>query len=179
MHRSILTFVLSFWALSSLIAQTEFARVSGKKATYSIEIPDNFTYKPPIGKNIDLNYLDNQGNSINTVVMDLPPGIKDGDVSKVYMEITENEYAQGLESMGLTNVKVIKRGTIYINDIESFHYQYTTTVYYSGGIKDVRYHYVVSQFRNGKLLQVQYVCEFDKKDLHLPYINRVMRSLKS
>ena len=61
------------------------------------------------------------------------------------------------------------QGYIYINGRKSFF------VYY----KDYNlYYHTITQFRRGKLINLTYACENSRRDSYMPYIFRVVNSLK-
>ena len=150
-------------------SQVTFKTIAGNKANYSISIPANYTSKTAIGANVDLKYVNSEGASIVTVVRTLPNGVKESDIDQ--MNIPSNqEFIDGLEANGLQNITVIKRGFIDINGVRSYFAYYRDTELY--------YH-TITQFRKGKLINLTYTCENSKRENYMPYIFRVVNSLKS
>ncbi len=165
-HGSMTLFVL-FFQLTA-IAQAEFQRVKGEKANYSIEIPDGYVPRSSIGANIDLKYINSEGASIITTVRRLPAGTTDDQISEMNGG-SDYQIEEQFAANGLTNTKIIKRGFMTINGRKSHYMHYT-----NGEL----YFHSVNQIRSGFLVNLTYTCEYAKKDLYMPYIFRVVNSLK-
>jgi len=164
-----LYFILSFTFISiTSFGQISFKTVSGNKDRYSITIPQNFFEKESIGANVDLKFSDKFGNSIITVVKRGPSGIKPNDV-KIFKDQSDYEIIKGIEASGLSNLSLINRGFTYINDYPTYF------IYYTNG--EMYFHSIV-QFHRGNIVNFSYNCSLTEKDLHLPYIFRVINSLR-
>ena len=166
---SIIILLFALLTSSNLFSQITFKTVRGSKANYSISIPDNYFITETIGGNVDIKYANSEGASIITVIRTLPEGVTDNDIQQMNTP-SDQEFVNALESNGLENISVIKRGFIIINGIKSYFAYYRSTELY--------YH-TITQFRKGKLINLTYTCEYRKKDLYMPYIFRVVNSLKS
>lgn len=152
-----------------IFSQVTFKTVQGSKANYSISIPSNYYVKDAIGANVDIKYANSEGASIVTVVRTLPSGVKESDIDQ--MSIPSNqEFIDQLEGNGMQNITVIKRGFIEINGVRSYFAYYRDTELY--------YH-TITQFRKGKLINLTYTCENAKRETYMPYIFRVVNSLKT
>lgn len=169
--KKILTFILLFLLVSnsSLYSQVIFRLIQGSKANYSISIPNNYYLKESIGANVDLKYVNSEGASIITVIRNLPEGVIESDINQMSVP-SDQEIINIHESNGLENISIIKRGFIIINGVRSYITYYRST--------DLYYH-SITQFRKGKIILLTYTCEFSKKDLYMPYIYRVVNSLRS
>ncbi|MCW3108270.1 MAG: hypothetical protein JWQ09_2776 [Segetibacter sp.] len=163
---TLLTFIL---LTACLYAQVSFKTVYGKKANYSITIPSNYIVKEAIGANVDMKYVNSEGASIVTVVKTLPAEIKESDIEQMNLQ-TNQEFKDGLEATGLQNVTVIKRGLMDINGVRTSYAYYRDSELY--------YHSIM-QFRKGKLINLTYTCENAKRETYMPYVFRVVNSLKS
>lgn len=164
-----LHFFLLFSFISfSLFSQIKFSTVQGKKDNYFITIPQNFYEKESIGENIDLKFSDKFFNSIITVVKRGPSGLKSTDV-KIFKDQSDYEIIKGIEASGLSNLTLINRGFTYINDYPTYF------IYYTNG--EMYFHSIV-QFHKGNIINFSYNCSLSEKDIHLPYIFRVINSLK-
>ena len=166
---SIIILLFTLLTSSNLFCQITFKTVRGTKANYSISIPDNYFIKETIGGNVDIKYANLEGASIITVIRILPDGVTENDIQQMNTP-TDQEFVNALESNGLQNVSVIKRGFLIINGINSYFAYYKDTELY--------YH-TITQFRKSKLINLTYTCEYSKKSLYMPYIFRVVNSLKS
>lgn len=169
MKKTFVLLLLFSFATHILYSQVSFKTVEGVKANYSLSIPSDYFKKDAIGANVDLKYVNSEGASIVTVIKNLPPDIKESDIDQLTNE-TDQEFIDGLESTGLQNIEVIKRGLLIINGVTScFAYYKDNKLYY----------HTITQFRKGKLINLTYTCENDKRELYMPYIFRVINSLKS
>jgi hypothetical protein len=149
-------------------AQMLFNKVFGKKATYSIEVPKQYYSKEAIGANVDIKYIDKYGASVITVVKTLPQELGENDINQMN-EISDYEFIDIMEAMGSQNISLIKRGFIYINGVKS-HYAYYRDV-------DLYYH-SITQFKKGKNFNLTYTCAYQEKESYMPYIFRVVNSIK-
>jgi hypothetical protein len=170
MKKTFTLFLFFFFTTTHILySQVSFKTVEGSKANYSISIPSDYFKKDATGANVDLKYANSEGASIVTVIKNLPPDIKESDIDQLAIE-TDQEFIDGLESTGLQNIEVIKRGFLIINGVRSYFAYY----------KDNKlYYHTITQFRKGKLINFTYTCENDKRELYMPYIFRVVNSLKS
>ena len=159
-----LIFLVNFNAKSQMI----FKKVFGKKATYSIEVPKQYSIKEAIGANVDIKYVDSYGASVITVVKKLPQGASEKDINQMN-QISDFEFIDIMESMGSQNISLIKRGFIYINGVNSFYAYYRDL--------DLYYH-SITQFKKGKNFNLTYTCAYQQKDSYMPYIFRVVNSIK-
>jgi hypothetical protein len=168
MKKVLFLLILNLFSLCNLTAQVSFKTVYGKKAKYSLSIPSNYVIKSAIGANVDIKYADKYGASIITVVRNMSAGVLDSDIDQLN-EASDWEVKSSLESTGLQNVTIINKGYIYINGRKSFF------VYY----KDYNlYYHTITQFRKGKLINLTYACKNSRRDSYMPYIFRVVNSLK-
>ena len=149
-------------------AQIPFNRVIGKKANYSLDVPGNYFSKSAIGANVDIKYINSEGASIITVVKSLPSDVRESDI-KHMNDPSEYEFVEEMESMGLQNISLIKRGFLVVNGVKS-HFAYYRD-------NDLYYH-SITQFKNRKILNLTYTCEYRSRDLYMPYIFRVVNSLR-
>jgi len=168
MKKVLFLLILNLFSLCNLNAQVSFKTVYGKKANYSLTVPSNYVVKSATGANVDIKYADKYGASIITVVRNMSAGVSDSDIDQLneasYLDIKES-----LESTGLQNITVINKGFVYINGRKSFF------VYY----KDYNlYYHTITQFRKGKLINLTYACKNSRRDTYMPYIFRVVNSLK-
>lgn len=168
-RNNIIILLLALLSSSDLYAQLTFKTVKGTKANYSISIPSDYTLAKIIGGNIDIKYSNSEGASINTVVKNLPSEVSDNDIEQMNIQ-SDAEFVNQLESNGLENVTVIKRGMKIVNGINScFAYYKDAELYY----------HTIMQFRKGKLILLTFTCEYSKKGLYMPIIFRVVNSLKT
>lgn len=104
------------------------------KYGYSIEYQTSFSPKEITGRNIDFKVADSNGNSIIVVVKKLMP-----QEEKVTVDDLLSIPASTWESnMQLPNVKVIKKGFVYVNNQKGMFMHYTSedlvknyTLYYT------------------------------------------------
>lgn len=165
---SLILLLISFFNVTSF-SQVKFKTIQGSKANYSITIPSNYYVKDAIGANVDIKYVNSEGASIVTVVRTLPSNVSESDIDQ--MNIPSNqEFIDQLEANGMQNINVIKRGFIEINGVRSYFAYYRDTELY--------YH-TITQFRKGKLINLTYTCEDAKREIYMPYIFRVINSLRS
>ena len=149
--------------------QVAFNTIYGNKANYSISIPQNYYSKEAIGANVDLKFINSEGASIITVVRNLPFKISEKDIASLNLS-SDQEFIDQLESTGLQNIRLIKKGLIKINGVTSyFSYYRDSELYYHS----------ITQFRKGKILNLTYTCEYFKREIYMPYIFRVVNSFKS
>lgn len=161
-------FVLIFLFALNNNAQSRFAKINGTKANYSIEVPDNYYLKSAIGVNVDIKYVDSYGASIITVIKNLPPDASERDIDHMN-DLTDYEFIDQMESMGMQHLTLIKRGFIYLNGIKS-HYAY----YHDGDL----YYHSITQFKKRKILNLTYTCEYIRKDSYMPFVFRVVNSIR-
>lgn len=168
-------FILIFFYFSNIIlfqdcvtAQIKFQTVSGNKGNYTLDIPPNYYLKESIGANIDLKFVNSDGASIITVVKKLPVGLAENFIN-AFNEVSDQQLVDQYESSGLENISILKRGFITINNVNSYF------IYYTDG---VLYHHSIFQWKNGINLNFTYTCEYKNKALFMPYIFRVVNSLK-
>jgi len=103
-----------------------------------------------------------------TVVKKVPSSFSGFDISAM-TNPSDYEVVQQLESNGMQNVTIIKRGMILINGIHTYYAYY----------QDLEnYYHTINQIRKGKLINVTYTCNYSKKETYMPYIFRVINSLK-
>lgn len=159
-----LTFTLLYL---TTIAQVPFDKVYGNKGTYFIEVPKRYFPMSAVGANVDIKYSNDEGASIITVVKNLPSNVRESDINHMN-DVSNYEFIEQMESMGMQNISVIKRGFIYINGVKS-HYAYYRD--------DLLYYHSITQFKKRKILNLLYTCEYHKKDLYMSYIFRVMNSI--
>lgn len=169
MKKAIATASILLTFIITAVGQVSFKTVYGKKATYSISIPTSYVTKEAIGANVDMKYVNSEGASIVTVVKLLPTGVTESDIDQMNTP-TNQEFKDQLEATGLQNITVIKRGFIDINGVRSYYAYYRNTELY--------FHSIM-QFRKGKLINLTYTCENEKRDMYMPYIFRVVNSLKT
>ena len=169
MIKLFITLIVFVSASSELYAQVSFKTVRGTKANYSISIPTNYVSKDAIGANVDMKYVNSEGASIVTVIRTLPSGVTESDLDQMNIP-TNQEFKDQLEATGLQNITVIKRGFMDINGVRSYYAYYKDTELY--------FHSIM-QFRKGKLINLTYTCENAKRETYMPYIFRVVNSLKS
>jgi len=163
--------IFSFFLLLNFLdsnGQTSFLKVLSTKAPYSIEIPEGYFEKKRIGVNVDMKYVDSRGASIVTVVKNLPPDIKESDISHLN-SASDYEFSEEMAAMGLFNVVVIKKGFIIINGVKSSY------VYYRD---NELYYHSITQFKRRKILNLTYTCEYENRDLYMPYVFVVVNSIK-
>lgn len=154
-------------------SQVKFKIVYGNKANYQIEIPTTFkSDENKIGPNVDLKFGDLMGISLVTVVKKLPNGVRDEQLKEM-AEITDEQFVYLTEADGFENVKLISRHFKSINAITSYVIQYT-----AWSIDETIYFYNVNQFYKGKMFAMTFTCSYSKKYNLLPYINRIVNSLK-
>jgi hypothetical protein len=159
-----LFFLMNFNAKSQML----FNKVFGRKATYSIEVPKQYSIREAIGANVDIKYVDKYGASVITVVRNLPQGASEKDINQMN-EISDYEFIDIMESMGSQNITLIKRGLIYINGVKSFYAYY----------RDHNlYYHSITQFKKRKNFNLTYTCAYEDKDSYMPYIFRVVNSIK-
>jgi hypothetical protein len=170
--KSFILFLVLLLSLAQSFAQAEFTTKSGKKASYTIEIPDNFIAKEAIGANIDLKFSDENGASIITVVKKLPSGITDGQIIEMSYP-SDAAVKNQLEASGFEGVNIIKRGMTIVNGINTYYQYYTANI--NGTIL---YYHSLNQFKNEKQIVLTITCEYSKKFSYMPYIFRVVNSLK-
>lgn len=162
-------FVSIFFGLQNIsTAQKSFQTVRGSKANYTLEIPSDYYSKEKIGANIDLKYVNSEGASVITTVKKLPDGVSDRQIDDMN-DATDNQIINQLEANGMESVTLIKRGFLTINNVKSFF------MYYTDG---TLYYHSITQFKNGKIINLTYTCEYQKKSSYMPYIFRVTNSLK-
>ncbi|MFM2338180.1 MAG: hypothetical protein RL115_1373 [Bacteroidota bacterium] len=169
MQYAILNFLLICCFNGQIFSQVSFTTVQGQKANYTLSIPSSYLYDKAIGVNVDLKYNNEEGASIVTVVKKLPSNIKESDIDQMSIP-SDQDFIDQLESNGLQNIRVIKRGFIHINGVRSYFAYYRNTYVYFHSI---------TQIRKGKIINLTYTCEYLKKDAYMPYIFRVVNSLKS
>lgn len=165
---AIFFFVLIFGLQNSLTAQKKFQTVRGSKADYTLDIPSGYSAEESIGLNIDLKYADKEGASIITTVKKLPRGVTDEQVVDLN-NMTDKQIVNQLESLGMENITIIKKGFLQINSMNSYFLYYT-----DGNL----YHHTLTQFKEGNIFNLTITCEYSKKSIYMPYIFRVINSLK-
>lgn len=168
MKTKFITILLLISFSSSIYSQTTFKTVRGSKTNYSISIPSDYYVLENRG-NIDINYANSEGASINVVVKDLPEGVTEKDITEM-SKLTNQQFINQLESGGIFNASVIDRGLIYINGVKSDFKCFKT---------DQLYYYSVMQFRKGKLICLTYTCSYDDRNNYIKTIKRVVNSLKT
>jgi hypothetical protein len=162
--------IFAFILLLSFIShgQITFIDIYSKKASYKISIPPNYTIKEAIGLNVDLKFVNEQGFSIVSVVKNGPPGIKSSDINFMN-DASDYEIKENLEASGARNIKILNKGVIDVNNHPS------AFTYYTDG---ELYYHSITQFRKGKILNLTYTCTLQQRDITMPYIFRVINSLK-
>jgi len=116
MNKFIALSLVSILLASFVHSQASFKTVFGKKATYSISIPNNYVSKEAIGANVDMKYVNSEGASIVTVVKTLPAGVSESDIEQMNLQ-TNQEFKNNLEASGMQSITVIKRGLLEINGV--------------------------------------------------------------
>ena len=166
-----LTIIISMisFMTTNIYSQVIFKTIRGYKADYSISIPEKYFPRQAIGANIDIKYANSEGASIITVVKNLPAGIDEGDIKQMNSP-TDQEFVDVLESSGMQNVSVIKRGFMVINGVNSYFAYYREAELY---------HHTVTQYRKGKSIHLSYTFDYSKKGSYMPYVFRVINSLKT
>jgi hypothetical protein len=149
--------------------QITFSTVKGKKANYSLSIPPGYQSKESIGANVDIKYVDGEGASIITVVRTLSSNVTNQDIRQM-AQLSDADFKDQLESNGMENITVVKRGITEINGV---------TTYYAYYRDDRLYFHTITQSRFGKIINLTYTCEYARKDQYMPYIFRVVNSFKS
>lgn len=153
----------------STYAQVPYTTVQGKKTKYSIDVPSNYTSKQATGSNVDLKYVNSEGTSIVVVVAPVPNGSASENDIEQMMSISDEKWKDMLESRGMENVTIIKRGIIKINGVKSnFCYYKDSELYF----------HTIMQIRDNKFVTLTITCLYNKKGLNLAMINRVVNSLK-
>jgi hypothetical protein len=147
-------------------SQVTYKTIQGLKAKYSVEIPSNYSPKEATGSNVDLKYVNAEGASFNVVVASAG-NANENDIEKM-LKPSDSEWKDMLESRGMENVKIIKRGIIPINGRKSYF------VYYRNS---ELYFHSIMQIRSGKYITLSFTCLYEKKDLYFASINRVVNSL--
>lgn len=154
---------------TGLHAQVSFKTVYGSKAKYSLSIPSNYVSKEAIGANVDMKYVNSEGASIVTVIRTLPSDVIESDIDQMDTP-TNQQFKDQLEANGLQSITVIKRGFLIINGVRSYYAYY----------RDAElYYHTITQFRKGRLINMTYTCENTKRETYMPYIFRVVNSLRS
>lgn len=169
MKKTILFFLFISLFNTLVFSQVSFKKVQGSKANYSLTIPPGYSPREAIGANVDIKYADAEGASIVTVVKSLPSGVKESDISQMAV-LSDYEVVDQLESMGLQNITIIKRGFIEINGVRSYFSYYRDT--------DLYYH-TITQFRKGKIINLTCTCDNNRRSSYMPYFFRIVNSLKS
>lgn len=158
--------------LETIIFQEKFDIQKGKKANYTIEIPSSFVAKSPIGANVDLVYVDKNGSSVITTVGTLPSGVRDEQIVEM-SNLSDYQVVETIEANGMEGISLIKRGFITVNNVKSYYVYYTS----SDRLSTLYYH-SINQFKRGKMINLTITCEYSSKGSYMPYIFRIVNSLK-
>lgn len=171
-----LLLILFLTALQTAHAQDDYRMEYGQRMDYTLEVPCRFYYKKPVGKNIDLNFVDAKGYNINVLILNFPDETAGQVDIETLANIDDVFFVEDLESIGLNNVQVIKRGTTWYGDAKYYFAYYTSTVSNKQIKTMVQYHHAIIRIVDNKLIQLSYHCDFSSKDKEMPYIFRVMQS---
>ena len=168
-----LTIALKILLLISVTSYVSFGQITfnevyGKKEKYKISIPKDYSRKEAVGANVDLNFVNNQGFSIVSVVKTGPAGLKSSDI-EFMANASDYDVKKGLEATGLSNITILNKGLIEINDYPSGF------IYYTDG--DLYFH-AITQFRKGKVINLTFTCSLNQRSSNMAYIYRVINSLK-
>jgi len=105
-----------------------------ERYSYSIEHQTSFSQKEITGKNIDFKVADSKGNSIIVVVKKLMPHEEKATIDDI-LSIPASTWEDNLQ---LPNVKVIKKGVVYVDNQKGMFMHYTSedlvknyTLYYT------------------------------------------------
>lgn len=173
--RTLLVFTLC--TSQNLLAQDDaYWTAYGKRMNYEVEVPSRFYYKKPVGKNIDLNFVDDRGNNINVLIVSFP-GLTEKVTILDLASIPDELFVEDMEGIGLNNVRVIKRGITWYGGREYYFAYYTSAISGTYG-KSIQYHHTISQVRGNTMIMLSYHCDFNEKTSEMPYIYRVMQSFK-
>lgn len=168
-----LTIALKILLLISVTSYVSFGQIPfndvyGKKENYKISIPEDYSRKEAVGANVDLKFVNNQGYSIVTVVKTGPAGLKSSDI-EFMANASDYDVKKGLEATGLSNITILNKGLIEINDYPSGF------IYYTDG--DLYFH-AITQFRKGKVINLTFTCTLSERNSNMAYIYKVINSLK-
>lgn len=147
-----------------LIAQTNDIVVNGKKAHYSVLIPEGFIARQAKGANVDLKYVNNQGCSIVTVVLDQSKEVFDQEIMQSDFE-TKND----LELNGLENVTIIKRGARIVDGVETY-----ICIFDANNL----HNYSVTKYIGKRVVNLNIGIPIRLKNLYKPDIFKVSNSFK-
>jgi len=160
--------LIALW-YNSYSQVVSYRTTHGAKANYSIEIPSNYSPKEAIGRNVDLKYVNSEGTSIVVVVAPVNNGSSSEVDIEEMMNISDEKWKDMLESRGMENVTIIKRGILKINGVKSyFTYHKNSELYF----------HAIMQIRDNKFVTLTITCFYKDKGLNLAMINRVVNSLK-
>ena len=172
-----LLLLVALCASQNLFAQDDDYWIAyGKRMNYELEVPCRFNYKKPVGKNIDLNFVDDRGNNINVLIVSFP-GLTEKITIHGLASIPDELFVEDMEGIGLNNVRVIKRGITRYGGRE-YYFAYYTTSASGGNGKSAHYHHQISQIKDNTMVTLSYSCDPIRKDREMPYIYRVMQSFK-
>ena len=159
----IISFLFLLPFIPSSIAQIKFRTVKGIKANYTIEIPPNFQNQVKIGANVDLKYANDQGVSIVTTVVKLPIYEKIEDLGN----ITTSDLINFFKSKGKENISIISNGFFLLNGAKT-HYMYYRD--------EILYYHSISQYVQGKCINLTFTCKYTDKTNYMPMLYRVVNS---
>lgn len=160
-----------------LFAQDDdFWVVYGRRMNYEVEIPCRFYYKKPVGKNIDFNFVDGRGNSINVLVVSFPEFTQEATIQSM-ASVPDAVFVEEMEATGGSVISVINRGITWYGGREYYFAYYTSTVSGAHGTFTL-YHHTIAQIKDNTLVTLSYMCNFNDRVVEMPYIYRVMQSFK-
>ncbi len=133
--RTIVLLTLAVLLGHSAFAQSKsYKTYVSSKWGYSIEYQTTFVPKEATGRNVDFKVVDPNGNSIVIVVKKLLPHEENVTVDDL-LEIPASTWENNLQ---LPNVKVIKKGIVYVGNKKGMFMHYTSkdlvdnyTIYYT------------------------------------------------
>jgi hypothetical protein len=146
--------------------QAEFKTVHGKKANYSVSFPADYTDSLQLmgeRPNIDLEYGNSKGESIQVAVVDIPTD-DTIDHLKQLVSASDSEFIAKVYAGG----KILERRIIDVNGINSyFAYFHTEKLYYQ----------MLFQFNNGKMLNMSCAYHYKNNDSLKQYYYQVITSI--
>jgi hypothetical protein len=133
--KTIVCFILTFFFVHSVFPQSKtYKTYVSAKWGYSIEYQTTFSPKEATGRNVDFKVADSNGNSIIVVVKKLLPQEEKVTVDDL-LSIPASTWENNLQ---LPNVKVIKKGIVYVGNQKGMFLHYTSkdltknyTLYYT------------------------------------------------
>ena len=169
--------VVALCTSQNLFAQDDDFRTEyGKRLSYEVEVPCRFHYKKPVGKNIDLNFIDDRGNNINVLIVSFP-GLPEQVTIQDMASMPDEIFVEETEGIGMNDVRVINRGLTWYGGIQ-YYFAYHTSVTSGAYGKSTHYHHSITQIRDNTMVVLTYTCDFHKKDREMAHISRVMQSFE-